>query len=107
MSKLQNSVIHDKQHAEASHARWIQQLNRVQYAPGYKDEWFGEQCGACRYFVPLTGALIEDWGACTNPVSKFDRRVMFEHDGCESFEEANDAWDSIVPNVDKKLDEQD
>lgn len=35
------------------------------------------------YYVPLSGALGEDYGACTNGDSKFDHHVMFEHDGCE------------------------
>ena len=50
------------------------------------------QCGGCRYFIPLTGALIDDWGACSNPVSVFDGAVMFEHLGCDVFAQARDDW---------------
>jgi Protein of unknown function (DUF3027) len=70
----------------AIHERWVASLNRDMGAPGYRDEWRAEQCLHCRFFVPLAGDLGADWGGCTNSVSNFDRRVMFEHDGCERFQ---------------------
>jgi hypothetical protein len=36
----------------------------------------------------------EDRDVCLNPSSPHDRSTMFEHDGCEAFEEA-DEW--VVP----------
>jgi hypothetical protein len=55
------------------------------------DEWYNEQCGQCVYYVPLTGELASDWGACTNAASRFDKLAMFEHDGGERYDGA-DAW---------------
>jgi len=60
--------------------------------PNYKDEWYGEQCLHCRFFIPLSGVFIEDWGACSNPKSKFDGAVRFEHDGCKEFEMVDSWW---------------
>lgn len=68
----------------------MQLRNRRQEDPAYKDEWYGEQCGICIYFIPLSGALGCDYGACSNSASHFDARVMFEHDGCEQFSSAGD-----------------
>ena len=56
-----------------------------------EERWANEQCGQCRYYVLLMGSLHSDWGACSNPASAFDGRVMFEHDGCSVYEGA-DAW---------------
>lgn len=78
-------------HANECHERWRKQLNRRQGEPYYLDEWHGRQCLMCRHFIPLEGPLGEDWGACTNANSPFDRYVMFEHDGCNQFEERPDA----------------
>ncbi len=63
--------------------RWMVHRNRRQEEPGYLEEWRIQQCLHCMYYVPLSGALGEDYGACTNGDSKFDHHVMFEHDGCE------------------------
>ena len=93
--ELKPGLARDFAHARACHERWIQRLNRDGDSAHYPDEWFGSQCGACRFFIPLTGALIEDWGACSNPQSPFDGRVMFEHDGCDAFDEASDAWGTV------------
>jgi hypothetical protein len=76
----------DSDHAKRCHQRWIVRLNRNPDKPEYRDAWYREQCFGCRYFIRLAGALAEDYGACTNAASKFDGRVMFEHDGCDSFE---------------------
>jgi hypothetical protein len=74
-------------HAEI-HRRWVQRRNRDTGSPDYREEWYGEQCLHCRFYVPLEGPLGADWGACTNATSPFDRQVMFEHDGCDAFEPA-------------------
>ena len=87
-----NNVTNDMQHASETHKRWLDQRNRKQEAVDYRDEWWAEQCGRCRFWVPVSGALGHDYGACTNRFSPFDGRVRFEHDGCESFEEAIEGW---------------
>ncbi len=57
--------------------------------PDYNPDWAAQQCLFCRYFIPLSGALVEDWGACSNPLSPFDGIVRFEHDGCDAFSRAD------------------
>jgi hypothetical protein len=79
-------------HFEDSHRRWLRRLNRNMTDPSYKDEWAYEQCFSCIYFVPLTGRFKSDYGACTNPKSPFDGRVMFEHDGCDYFVQDAKYW---------------
>ncbi|RSN36187.1 DUF3027 domain-containing protein [Amycolatopsis sp. WAC 01416] len=49
------------------------------------DDWHGEQCGGCVFWVALHGRLGQDYGACTNAHSIFDGMVRFEHDGCAAF----------------------
>ena len=82
----------DETHARECHERWIEKRNRSTGAADCQDEWYAEQCGGCAYYIRLRGALESDWGVCSNERSRFDRSVMFEHDGCESFEQAEDAW---------------
>ena len=89
MSSMERDERAERRHADACHERWSKRLNRNQGAPYYLDAWYAEQCLVCRHFVPLDGPLGEDWGACTNPASIFDRTVMFEHDGCHQFERAD------------------
>lgn len=91
MSRPDRSVKYDMRHASATHERWLARRNRRQEDPSYQDEWYAEQCGHCRFWVPLSGALGADYGACTNQQSPFDGRVQFEHDGCDEFEAA-DSW---------------
>ena len=92
-------------HTQATHWRWLERVNRDLDDPGWKDEWGLQQCGGCRYFIPLIGALKHDWGACTNPASPFDRQVMFEHDGCDQCVIARDGWFAgSVPSDDTPLD---
>ncbi|MFF9473907.1 DUF3027 domain-containing protein [Streptomyces roseolus] len=69
----------------------MQQLNRSTGVPGYREEWFGEQCGGCRFWIPLSGKLGQDWGACTRTGPPFDGRVRFEYDGCEHFSVRDDG----------------
>ncbi|WP_431919576.1 DUF3027 domain-containing protein [Nonomuraea jabiensis] len=75
----------------AIHRRWIAERHRRTEDPDYREQWYSEQCGSCRFWLPLSGELGRDYGACANPASSFDGRVRFEHDGCEAFEEAG-AW---------------
>ncbi len=63
--------------------------------PAYRDEWYAEQCGGYQYYIPLMGVLTDDWGVCSNPSSPFDGQVMFEHDGCDQFSAADEAWSAI------------
>jgi len=80
----------DQEYAAACHKRWMERRNRKQESPRYRDEWWAEQCGRCRYFIPLTGVLGSDYGACSNPASAFDGTVRFEHDGCVEFADAEE-----------------
>ncbi len=89
--RRQISVKNDMVSAAETHRRWMAGRNRRQEDPEYKDEWRNEQCGHCRFWVPLSGALASDYGACTNATSPFDGRVRFEHDGCDKFEPA-ETW---------------
>ena len=82
--------VNSKKHVHSCHQRWMKRRNRKSEAPDYKDEWWSQQCGICCYFIPLTGALADDYGVCSNPASDFDGMVRFEHDGCEWFSEADD-----------------
>ncbi|WP_246212253.1 DUF3027 domain-containing protein [Streptomyces abyssomicinicus] len=67
------------------HERWLRGLNRPTGARDYREEWYDEQCGGCRFWIGLRGQLGRDWGACTHAGSRFDGQVRFEHDGCTSF----------------------
>ncbi|MFG3350225.1 DUF3027 domain-containing protein [Streptomyces sp. NPDC048018] len=67
------------------HERWSGLLNRATGDPGYRDEWFEEQCGGCAFWIALSGEWGRDCGACTRAGSPFDGHVRFEHDGCEGF----------------------
>ena len=68
-----------------THEGWIHRLNRTQRDPDYKDEWGRQQCFNCKFFVPLEGVFENDYGACSNEKSEFDKVVMFEHDGCSDY----------------------
>jgi hypothetical protein len=65
---------------ERVHPRWYEKLPLRENAAG--DAQWTEQCGGCRYYIPLDGTIGEDWGACSNPLSLHDRTVVFEHYGC-------------------------
>jgi hypothetical protein len=79
-----NNRAHESGHVERCFKRWTARLNRPRDS-NYREEWYGQQCLHCRFFVPLSGQLGEDFGVCSNPDSGFDGKVMFEHDGCEFF----------------------
>jgi len=80
----------DADHNNHCHQRWIKQRNRDTADPTYPETWYDEQCGGCRFWIPLDGELGHDYGACTNPASTFDGRVRFEHDGCAAFANRDD-----------------
>ena len=82
----------DQKHTRETTQRWLSKIqkNRETASPDYKEEWRSEQCFACQYYITLNGRLSKDWGACSNPASPFDGRVMFEHDGCEQYSFAID-----------------
>ena len=90
-------VTHDMRHAAITHQRWLDRRHRVQESPAYQEAWYGAQCGSCRYWVPLSGALGSDYGGCTNDRSEFDMRLMFEHDGCDDFAPAA-GWAQPQPD---------
>jgi hypothetical protein len=79
-----------------THRRWASKLplNRDTGDPDYLSDWYWQQCGGCAFYRALSGQLGEDWGACANPASPFDARLMFEHDGCEAFEQAGPDSDA-------------
>lgn len=81
----------DMQLAASAHSRWMNLRNRRQEDVQYREEWWGEQCGHCRFWIPLSGAIGADYGACVNPDSPFDAHVRFEHDGCDQFQLA-ESW---------------
>jgi hypothetical protein len=80
------NLANDKEHCISCGSRWSStRRNREAFEPGYKEEWYMEQCLACIFFIRLTGFLIDDFGVCSCEKSKFDGIVRFEHDGCEEF----------------------
>ncbi len=81
---------------DSCHQRWFERRTRNQDEPSYKDEWWAQQCIQCRFFVPLTGDLGHDFGACTNESSEWDQRVMYEHDGCSTFDVDPDLVDNSL-----------
>jgi len=87
---MNSSLRNDEQHAVQCHQRWMKLRNRKQEAPNYQIEWADQQCGMCQYWIPLTGALGTDYGACSNSASPFDASVRFEHDGCDEFVDAGE-----------------
>jgi len=89
----------NEEHLDATHERWIKLLNRRFTAVGeeYPDSE-DDQCGLCRFYVPLQGIFASDWGVCTNPESQQDRHAMFEHDGCKFYSGASDWVSSYITN---------
>jgi len=95
MAKEHTWLGENQAHFNDCHERWVERLNRRSGRPDYKEEWARQQCFLCIYFVGLTGAYKHDWGACTNPESQFDGRVMFEHDGCDHYVEDDKYFDGL------------
>ena len=59
-----------------------------------RDAEWGPDCSCgCRHFIPLAGALGQDWGVCANPASPRCALLTFEHQGCRHFEPEPHAHD--------------
>jgi hypothetical protein len=71
----------------AIHSRWGERLNRRTDDPGYRDEWYYQQCGGCLHWLALGGKIGADWRVCSSDSSPFDGIARFEHDGCDHFAE--------------------
>jgi hypothetical protein len=78
--------LYDRIHARKCRERWMERRHRKLELPVYQEEWYTQQCGICRYFVPLTSGFLVGWGVCTNENAPFDGRAMFQHDGCDLFD---------------------
>ena len=85
-------LVLSQEHAALCHERWVSRMNRPwsEVTDDVRDTWTTDQCGGCRFYIPVTGALASDWGVCSNDMSPFDGRVMFEHDGCDSYSGASE-----------------
>ena len=77
-------------HFRTTHDRWGEAGTGNGTAPT-------AQCGDCRYFIPLDGAFIEDWGVCSNRASALDGEVVLEHHGCAEHERAATGWGGATP----------
>jgi DUF3027 family protein len=86
-----DDLSNNSEHFKSVHKRWMARRNRRQESPDYKDDWYAEQCGRCRFWLPLAGEIGSDYGVCSNPKSPFDGLARFEHDGCDVFEDA-ETW---------------
>jgi hypothetical protein len=65
---------------KATHARWAQRRNRAE-----SEDWTYDQCGRCRFWIPLAGRSGYDYGVCANAKSTRDGLVQFEHDSCDAY----------------------
>jgi hypothetical protein len=74
-----------------THERWLANANRHTDDSNYQEAWYFEQCGGCRFWLPLAGPAGEDFGVCSNALSPFDGTARFEHDGCDEFEDGG-GW---------------
>lgn len=96
---MKKSLVDDPEHCRATHARWLDNIDRDVSQPDAPDTWFSRQCLTCAYFVPLAGALADDWGVCSNATSPRDGRATFEHDGCDEWVEAEEFWQRTPQKV--------
>ena len=83
--------VEDAAHAHRCHIRWIKSQTRGSGKP-YKDDWYSQQCGGCRFYIRLQGKLRADWGAYSNARSPRDGIATFEHDGCDAFVADAEGW---------------
>lgn len=76
--KTGTEELRDQASQRVIHDRWS---NRVPY-------WSANnpQCGECRWYIRLAGALGSDWGVCSRSISPYDGALVFEHQGCNRFE---------------------
>jgi len=65
---------------------WKDAADRKMDDPGYLESWWSSQCGGCRFWLPLSGRLGDDFGGCANRLSPRFMLVSFEHDGCDFYE---------------------
>lgn len=91
----------DLEHFKKTHNRWIECINLTVDAYDQDEAWYQRQCFSCVYYVSLSGKFAADWGVCTNESSPFDRKAMFEHDGCYQHEQIEE-W----PDEEEKTGEQ-
>jgi hypothetical protein len=68
------------------HQQWLSRAKRRIDDPYYREEWWAEQCGGCRFWLELAGPMGLDYGGCSNAVSPFFGLIRFEHDGCDAFD---------------------
>jgi hypothetical protein len=68
----------DERHLDETTRRWTADFDDSQ--------WRDEQCGRCRFWIPLSGNWGSEWGACSNAASPHDRRATFEYDACAAYE---------------------
>ena len=59
--------------------RWILEEYKAS-PPEVSRDGGSYQCGGCRFFL----GLDSDYGICSNPASRYDGRIVFEHVGCEA-----------------------
>lgn len=73
----------------AAHEAWAERLVvRFGGISARNDrEYYENQCGGCRFYMPIEGASAADWGACGNPASDRIGSVVFEHHGCPQHSE--------------------
>jgi hypothetical protein len=81
----------DARHNDDCHRRWQSHRHRDTASPSYREKWYLQQCGGCRYWIALNGQVGLDYGVCSHAASTFDGQVRFEHDGCNAFTERDDG----------------
>lgn len=94
MTSKKTFLSNDEKHTLETHYRWHDEKlprNRDWNSPEAKNSWGAEQCFMCQYYIKLSGRMGKDWGACSNPDSPMDSRLMFEHDGCDFFAAVDDS----------------
>jgi hypothetical protein len=91
-----------------THERWIKKLRQTwptgvtaglfvippdaaRYSPepwpeSERDDYV-KQCLHCANYVPLSGQLGSDWGACQSENSQYDGSLVFEHWTCMQWEQ--------------------
>jgi hypothetical protein len=101
-------LVLDDDYARECHQRWIQRMNRRDPSPdaGELEEGVEGQCGMCRFYMPLRGALGTDWGVCSNRSSSRDGTAMFEHDGCDEYSGASEWVTTFLYFQSKKRQKQ-
>ncbi len=70
----------DPRHRDATARRWSADFD--------DGAWRDEQCGRCRYWIPLAGDWGSEWGVCSCADSPHDRRATFEYDTCAAYSAA-------------------